>query len=70
VESIANLMIGDCAPGLAAKEITDNDVKMLSALYTVDDDRLGRLQYVRMIGTMRRSLAAQRPGGQGAAPPP
>jgi hypothetical protein len=64
VESIANLLIKDCDPGLAPKQITDNDIKMLTALYSVDDDWLGRLQYVRMIGTMRRALQAEREGNR------
>jgi hypothetical protein len=64
VESILNLMLKDCDPGLTAKEITENDKKMLSALYTVDDDRLGRLQYVRMIADMRRKLQAEREAGK------
>jgi hypothetical protein len=60
VESIANLMFKDCEPGLSPKQISDNDIKMLTALYSVDDDRLGPLQYVRMIGDMRRKLQAER----------
>jgi hypothetical protein len=64
VESIANLMLKDCDPGLAPKHITDNDLKMLTALYNVDDDRLGALQYVRMIGDMRRALKAEREAGK------
>jgi hypothetical protein len=60
IESIANLMLKDCNPALAPKHITDNDIKMLTALYNVDDDRLGSLQYVRMIADMRKALKAER----------
>lgn len=53
-------MLKDCNPALAPKHITDNDIKMLTALYNVDDDRLGSLQYVRMIADMRKALKAER----------
>lgn len=66
VETIANLMTRDCHPALSPKQISDNDLKMLTALYSVDDERLGRLQYVRMIGDMRRKLQAERVQAGGA----
>ncbi len=60
VESIANLMAPDCDPALAAREITGNDLTLLTSLYGTPDDRLQMLDHVRIVGKMRRSLAAQR----------
>jgi hypothetical protein len=60
VESVANLMAGDCDPALVAKEITSNDLTLLTSLYGTTDDRLQMLHHVRIIGKMRRTLEAQR----------
>jgi hypothetical protein len=58
-ETIANLMMKDCEPGLAAKEITRNDILLLTALYQVPDESMGRLQSLRVASRLRRALEAE-----------
>ena len=64
VESIANLMVKDCHPALVAKEITRNDIMMLTSLYGTRDDRLQRLQHVRVISGMRKMMEADQAAGK------
>jgi hypothetical protein len=64
VESIANLMLKDCDPALTSKEITRNDIMMLTALYGTSDDRLQNLQRVRIQSKMRRMMEADQEAGR------
>jgi hypothetical protein len=64
VESIANLMAKDCDPALAAKAITRNDIRMLTALYQVPDDRLQGLEQVRIQARIRRQIEADHAAGR------
>jgi hypothetical protein len=63
-ESITNLMQKDCQPGLVSKEITSNDLMLLSALYKVDDSRLTTLQAARIAHDIRKALEAEAGGGK------
>jgi hypothetical protein len=60
VESIANLFHKDCNPALTSKEITSNDLTMLTSLYGTQDQTIQLTQSARIIGRMRRALEAQR----------
>lgn len=59
VQTIANLMRSDCAPDHQAQELTVGDMALLTGLYATPDDRMQRLQKIRIIGNMTRTLEAQ-----------
>lgn len=59
IETIANLLKKDCAPGLQPANITNNDIALLTGLYKTPDADMGRLQRQRIIGNMRKSLEDQ-----------
>jgi hypothetical protein len=58
-ESITNLMQKDCQPGLVSKQITSNDLMLLTSLYKVDDSRLTTLQAARIAHDVRKALQAE-----------
>lgn len=62
VETIANLMQVGCDPALAADHITKGDLAMLTGIYQTPDDSMQRIQKMRIIGNMRRSLESQTTG--------
>lgn len=57
-ESIANLMKG-CDPSLTPDGISKIDLALLTGLYRTPDDTLQRVQRIRIMGNMRRTLESQ-----------
>ncbi len=62
VQTIANLLRSDCDPAYRAQEMTAGDIALLSGLYQTPDDAMQRIQKIRIMGNMRKTLEAQTTG--------
>jgi hypothetical protein len=58
-ETITNLMLDGCDPATKVTSLSKGDIALLTGLYRTPDDQMARIQRLRIIGNMRRSLEAQ-----------